>query len=77
MCSYVKPHLFLPVIHVRNRRWRVRMRWLPDGWTVKRKNQAFPQGSVYTLWLGPLLVVAMVDTHHGWGFSRFWQRWMR
>lgn len=54
--------IFLPTFHLRGRRWRVRLRRHGIGWILCRRTDhyAAPQ-VVYSLWVGPLLLTAMVD----------------
>lgn len=46
---------------IRGERWRVRVRAINPWCWCKPLSEVFPEGAVHRIWLGPLLLVAMVD----------------
>lgn len=54
------PYFFLPIFYLNGKRWRVRMRWI-ESWKFRRVTDLFPEGQVHRLWLGKLLITAIVD----------------
>jgi hypothetical protein len=52
--------LWIPVFHIGNKRIRARFRWI--GWGgFHYVADRFSEGNVYRLWLGFVLLTAMVD----------------
>jgi hypothetical protein len=53
--------VYLPRLYWHDRRYRARVHWL-TGWPrFHRVRDDFPEGSVWRLWLGKLIVVVMID----------------
>jgi hypothetical protein len=52
--------IFLPIFHARGQKWRPRLRWT-RAFRWLGDTQEYPEGVVYRLWLGPLLLVMMVS----------------
>jgi hypothetical protein len=56
----VTTHLFLPTFRAFGLRWRVRARAC-RAWGLWAVRDRFPEGTVYRVKAGPLIVVAMAD----------------
>ena len=59
-------HLFLPIVFLRQRRYRTRVR-VVRGFRFAWLREIFLEGTVHRIWCGPVLIVCMVDF---WPFGR-------
>jgi hypothetical protein len=56
----VRTEFFVPIVRLRGSRYRMRIRVIRSlrfDWS----REQFTEGKVYRAWLGPLLIIAMVD----------------